>query len=212
MYEVTLVATKASQDDSSVSSYVGVHSDKSLNIIDIPLTQLLNQYVPQELDSTAYNFDIGVAIKKWQLFLQPLVNREIPNNKVHNQSYFTALENFLIGQLVARELIINGYNQYLASLNHHVQEKVKNDGNAQELKSVETGPAKAEWYSSAEIWKDILRDGGPLHLLTNATCELAHRLRIILHFCGQPAQKIFYPRVYKVPKPKPTNPFIKTRI
>jgi len=211
-YTVTLTTTLGEVTE-DVSHTVGVNEDETLLITDDPLIDLVKQYLPTEISDSneTFGFEINSAIKKWQLFLQPLVNREISNEQVYNQSAFIALENYLIASLVARELIINASNQYLSTLNQHAVDKGSEQGAGQEVKSIQTGPSRAEWFSSSELWQNILKEGGQLHLLTNSICSLARRLSIYLHFCGAPAKPTIVPRVYRDPDPVITNPFDKTR-
>ncbi len=190
--------------------YVGVNENAELPILDFSLVNILNLYLPEALNPDDYGFNVSLGIQKQQLFLQPLVNREIPINKVFNQSYYSALENYLIAQLVAREFIISAANKYLVQFNKHTLDQ-KGETN-QELKSVKTGPSEAEWYSSSELWNDIMKENGTLSILTNAICTLAHRLRITFHFCTPLATNTVVPQVSRRPQKKVTSIYDKSRL
>ena len=211
LYKVKLTVTKAGIEDEVSEKYIGVNPNPDLLILDLPLVELLKMYIPQLLlDNEEYQFDNNLSIRKWQLFLQPLVENEIPNEHVFNQSAFTALENYLIAQLVARDCIINGANQYLAKYNEMVL-NITGESD-QELKSVKTGPSEAQWYASSEQWSDIMKESGTLSLLTHAICSMGHRLRINFHFCIALSTNTVVPKHYRTPKVKITNPFDKSRL
>lgn len=211
LYRVSLVITKDGVSNDLFKKYVGVNEDEDLLVLDAPITELLKLYIPQPLlNNEEYKFDNNLSIQKWQLFLQPLVSRIITNDYVYNQSAYSALENYLIAQLVARDCIINGANQYLAQFNAGALNHIGEVG--QELKMVKTGPSEAQWYASSEMWSDIMAENGTLSILTHAICTLGHRLRITFHFCIGLSHNTIVPQNYRKPKKKPVNPFERGRL
>lgn len=72
------------------------------------ILELVNMELPSgiTLDSATYQ----ASIKKWQLFLQPLVSPEIVDADVFNESKWPPLVNVLISKLIIWELI-NHYNR-----------------------------------------------------------------------------------------------------
>ena len=211
LYRVELTISKDGSPNNPVKKWVGVNEDSEILVLDQPVTELLKLYIPNALlNNEEYEFDNNLSIQKWQMFLQPLVERTIPNDYVFNQSAYTALENYLIAQLVARDCIINGANQYLAQFNAAALNEQGEVG--QELKMVKTGPSEAQWYASSEMWSDIMAENGTLSLLTHAICTMGHRLRINFHFCIALSTNTVVPQNYKRPKERITNPFEKTRL
>ena len=209
LYPIKFTATKEGES-TVIEKFIGVNEDPELLIGNVPLRDLIVSHLPTGLSPTNYEYDVNNSITKWQLFLQPLVNRVIDNNNVFNEAYYTALENYLISQLVARDFILFAFNQYMVGLNARVIES--NDGEGTELKSVRTGSAEAQWYSSSDVWGDMMSERGAFSLLTNSICTLSHRLRIILHFCAPLVKDVYPPSVYRKPKVIIRNPFDKSRM
>lgn len=210
LFLVKLVVTK-STIDYEVSSWVGVIDNTESLVLDVPLSQLVNQYIPVNLPSlNNIDLETTLAITKWQLFLQPLVNHELNITNVYNEVYYTPLENYLIAQLVARDLILIAMNQYVLGVG--LKSQGDSEENGQEVKAIKTGPSEAEWHSSADLWKEIFRSGGPFSVLTDSICDLSHRLRITLTFCRKLSHSPVPPQVYTKPKTIITSPFDKSRL
>ena len=211
LYLVELTIVKG-EDSISLRRYVAVNPDEELLLIDQPLKEIIKTYIPEAIiEPEEMDRDIPLTIRKWQLFLQPLVEHELSIKDVHKQSAFSALENYLIAQLVARDYILNSANKYLSQFNKSML--TESGDTKQELRALKTGPSEAQWYSSSELWGEIMKqDTGSLAMLTSSICTLAHRLRITFHFCVKLSHSPVIPRHYKKPKIKPPNPFEKHRL
>lgn len=207
LYKVKLIVGKGGISYEA-GEWVGVNSNPNFYSLDVPISELVNQYLPTNLPPiNNLQKESNLLIKKWQLFLQPLVNHELSIVNVHKEVYFEPLENYLIAQLVARDLIINAMNQYLIGVGGKAQ-----DSEGKEIKSVKTGPSEAEWHSSADLFKDLFKSGGPFSMLTSSICSLSHRLRIVIEFCRNLDKNTIPPQVYTKPKIRITSPFDKSRL
>lgn len=213
-FTVTLIATNSDGASDPLTMNIGVGTNNTQ--LDSTLPELIDQFMPTALVGEMTAAEKISLIHKWQLYLQPLV--EIPNPvaepDIHNEFAWPGLLNILIAQLVAYDIILQGANQYLTaagdmggSTTSSGGEQVQTNGT---LKSIETGPAKTEWYegknstSDSEIIKNIgeafssaVKAGGALDQLKESICQLSKRVRIFLPMCGQLSHNTIVPRVGK---------------
>ena len=215
-FTVTLTATfdELDEEDNPITDTrvltIGLVDDETLNPLDTPLLSLIGTFLPVNIDIESPHLHIPSLISKWQLFLQPLVNPEIPLVKVYQELYWPPLVNYLIAQLVAYDLIVVAANQYLIGVGQvSSTDSTESPG---EVKSIKTGPSEVEWFQGSETWGEIFKPGGTFDQLTNQICSLSHRLRITLYICEPLSHSPKVPQVYKKPKPRITNPFLKNKL
>lgn len=80
-----------------VSNEVKTHLSGSIyELIDIYIPKSIFGYIPYNIKRQ--------FIEKWQLYIQPLVDHEIPLEQYNNELYYEALENQLIMELAAYDL------------------------------------------------------------------------------------------------------------
>lgn len=221
-YQISLIATNAdgSSDPFVWNIGVSVASDTS---IAVPLIQLIDQYLPGSLVGDSSINEKANLINKWQLFLQPLVEspNPVPIEQIHNEFAWPGLSNYLIAQLCAYDIILQGANQFLSQSGSESSSSSSDSGTidptSRIVKSVETGPSKVEWFenrSSEELerignaFASATRVGGALDQLKISICQLASRLKIKLAMCpplpkNNMGIRVFYPNstiYYKTPE------------
>jgi len=146
----------------------------------LPLYQLVDQYIPEGI--TLDPEDKEIRIQKWQLYLSPLVNHEIALDDIYDEFSYTALENTLIAQLIAYDLVVEGASKYLIS---------QGKTNGQEIKKMVQGPMETEWFQGSETLSKIFAPGGTFDTLAQTICSLASRLTIYIPgICSKPATPV----------------------
>lgn len=191
-YKITLTATNA--QGSNVFSYkILVSTDP---IINVTVEELVQMEIPSGLDITA--IELSQLVRKWQIYLQPLVYipTEISESDMFNQAKWPTLLNVLISKLVIYDIILEKSREAMLAAS-----SVSNSQGG--LKSVESGPSKAEWYDSSTFWSVMFRgvDGkGFMGSLTSEICQFAQRQMIYLAgICPQ----FINPPLFIVGKKKP---------
>lgn len=135
-------------------------------------------------------------IEKWQLYLQPLVNHEIPIEEYNNEFYYEALENQLIMELAAYDYLSIIMSNSLkatsiAITDTHMGTNYDPDsesvtGSNGNVKKISTGPTEVEFFDNKETESETLKAleaSGTLSMLKENLCMLAGRLDIILPIC-----------------------------
>ena len=187
--------------------YLIAITDKAKTHLSRSIYQLIDIYIPKDIFG-----DIGTNIKrqfinKWQLYLQPLVNHEVPLEEYSNELYYEALENQLILELVSYDYIIDYINSYVFSINSTIG--LNEDDNGKVVKRMTTGPSEVEWFDNSDTNNEKLKtiakytqNNGYLDLLKNNICNLADRLDIPLTLCKYKNHRIL-PIVVKNTKDRP---------
>jgi hypothetical protein len=192
-YTVTLTSTNGSGSSTPYTDILGVSGTGSA--LPMSLKDLTQSFIPAGVSVSSQK--LNGLIKKWQLFVYLLVEPEIPEEKIHNEFAYPALVNYLIAQLVAYDLIMDGLNQYLISMG---QPPIAG-GTFREVKKITTGPSDAEWFSNSDVWAGLFKaSAGGLSVigtLMDNICALAHRLRISIHYCGQLSHTPIPPEVIR---------------
>lgn len=225
-YSVTLIVSNADGDSDPLSLTIGVGDNSDM--INASILELVDYYIPSLLLGETNATEKVSFINRWQLYLQPLI--EVPytvdENETHNEFKWPGLANVLIAQLVSYDIILQGANQFLSSTSRaggtESDSGSEEEVAPQQIKSIETGPARTEWYQNkntiadSEAIKNIgdafsstMRAGGALDQLKESICQQASRLRIYLPICGQLAHSPVIPIVGRNPKPgsHSANPF-----
>ena len=223
IYPVT-VTVETSEGTYGEGSQVLMLSTVTKTHLTDSIYNLINEYIPSEISSGMSSSQKSVYINKWQLYIQPLVNRprghEIPLEEYNNELYYEGLENQLIMELAAFEYLnktiidlIIGAGEYLRRL---VQVSSTEDGDDYEntrgdrVKRITTGPTEVEYYdttsdSISSLYKnylDALKPGGVIDELRKNLCMLADRLEIFLPFCT-PDYQLVVPKVVNRRDPGP---------
>lgn len=186
--------------------------------LDITLIELIDHYLPSALRGEMSMKEKVSLIQNYQLYLQPLVEIPYPVSieDTHNEKAWPGLANMLIAQLVTMDIITQGANQFITAAMTGATSIIDNGSGEetgtgeQQIKSIETGPTKTEWYedSSAvtnsemiknigEAYSNAVRAGGALDQLRILTCQQAARIRVYLPMCGPLDHTTIPPKVFK---------------
>lgn len=202
-YKVTLQVGNTEGLSEVLEMNVGVGGAEEITNLTLP--ELIDDYMPEDLLGSASISRKVNLISKWRLYLQPLVYLktapdepaiEISPEDTHNEFAWPALFNYLIAQLVAYDIILQGANQFLANIGKAGSDTVSEETSTGQgnIKLIETGPAKTEWYDNVtteklenigKIYLSATKGGGIIAYLKASICQLANRLRIYLPMCGQ---------------------------
>lgn len=185
---------------------------------------LINDYIPHEISDGMTSSQKSVFINKWQLYIQPLVNRprgkEIPIEEYNNELYYEGLENQLIMELAAWEYLnititnlLTGSGEYLRQLarkSSNEDDESYENTRGDRVKKITTGPTEVEYYDTLtdsisslfKAYTDALKPGGVMDELRKNLCMLANRLEIFLPFCT-PEYHITIPKVVNRRNPGP---------
>jgi len=192
-FVVTLITTNADGSSNPFSLSVGV-SDTGITPLPRSIYDMILSYIP--VGVTISVGEIDGFIKKWQLYLQPLVeNPEVDPNYVFDEFYWPPLVNQLIAELVALDLLIQSINILISSSSSTGSGTA---GGA--MKKVVTGPTQAEWHDpsgATDSVNQMVKAGGAVDTLINQTCMLAKRVRIYLPICKDLRQSPIVPEIFK---------------
>jgi len=185
-----------------VSEYVSTQlTDTIYNLID--------GYIPSDLQLELTSSDKAAFINKWQLYIQPLVNHCIPLEEYNNEAYYEGLENQLIMEMAVYDYLYrrievmlmetaNSLEKYNAAYEH-----TTTSGEARDrIKQITTGPTEVQYYDTItdsvsglfKAYSQATQPGGVLDDLRLNLCMLASRLEIFLPICTAP-KRIKVPKV-----------------
>lgn len=197
---------------------------------------LVNNYIPKEIIKGMSFEQKNVYINKWQLYIQPLVNREegkeIPIEHYNDELYYEGLENQLIMELAAWDYlnvevtnILTSTGKYISELTKTGETKPEKEGSNEDgvrgdrVKKITTGPTEVEYFDNISdsvatffsTYMKALQPGGVMDQLRKNLCTLAQRLDIYLPFCDL-FHDVVIPRVVNrrdpgvLGGPNPTSP------
>ena len=154
-----------------VSNEVKTHLSGSIyELIDIYIPKSIFGYIPYNIKRQ--------FIEKWQLYIQPLVDHEIPLEQYNNELYYEALENQLIMELAAYDFMsVELSNMFKAIsstvIENNSSEQIScNDGcispnnipssqssssssvsqyGGNSIKKIQTGPTEVEFFNNYEL-------------------------------------------------------------
>lgn len=184
-----------------VSDIVKTHlSDTIYNLIDL--------YIPVNIFGEITSETKQQFIGKWQLYMQPLVNHNIPLEEYSNENYYEALENQLIMELAAYDFMVIKANHMIAAASVKVVEDNSSSSSSESesgqgsIKKITTGPTEVEYFDIGSEDNDTIssvtkamQPGGILDTLKNNLCMLAERLDIYLPICREPYSTPVVPKV-----------------
>lgn len=174
-------------------------SDSIYNIID--------SYIPDELISSISGQDKRVYIEKWQLYIQPLVDHEVPLEEYANEFAYKPLENQLIMELAAYDWLMTGIMNLMRSTSSAIQDSSNGSqtpgtepGENGNVKKIVTGPTEVEFFdnvldgettsSLAKTLTSAMQPGGVIDNIKVNLCMLSERLSIYLPMCKQVRQVV----------------------
>lgn len=196
LYDVTgsfFVILYLKQGNTTISTYtqeVKV-TDKVKTQLSGSIYDLIDQYIPSDIFGTI-DFSVKrLFIQKWQLYLQPLVNHEVPLDEYSNELYYEALENQLIMELAAYDFLSLSLANSLKST--AVSITGSSPGSTEDVtvsesrvKKISTGPTEVEYFDSSDTESTMiksLQSSGILDMIKQNICMLSDRLDIYLPIC-----------------------------
>lgn len=221
-YWVTLTKIDPDGTEESIVKSVIVTTRVKTHLQD-SIYNLIDYYIPEELNQEMTQADKQLYINKWQLYIQPLVNHEVPIEDYNNELAYEGLENQLIMELAAWDFLNVRIMNVLITANEYVSGviSVRKTGTSEEedepetsrgdrIKAIKTGPTEVEYYDSLTesgsslftAFTNALKPGGIIDELRKNLCTLASRLEIFLPFCEN-YQPIIPPRVRHLKRPGP---------
>lgn len=192
-------------------------SDKVKTHLSNSIYVLINTYIPYSIFGKVPSSVKQQFIEKWQLYIQPLVNHEIPVEDFNNELYYEALENQLIMELAAYDyMILNIQNVINATSQTIIKDNSQSSGSSSDtssasggsIKKIVTGPTEVEYFNDTESEKDFISNitkatqpGGFIDILKQNLCMLAGRLDIYLPICENQT-RVVVPRVVNRRRPR----------
>lgn len=222
-YTATLTVTEEGNNGepivSEVSQTILLSTDIKTHLND-SIYNLIDLYVPANLVADGMSLQQKATfIQKWQLYLGPLVNHEIPIEEFTNELYYEGLENQLVMELAVWDFLnmqitslLAGTGEYIDSLTYQSQSHSgssdqdtsgDDQGSTGRVKRIQTGPTEVEYFdelsdSLSTLYKsysEALKPGGIMDLLRQNLCNLASRLTIFLPMCDNGYKPVKVPRV-----------------
>lgn len=165
---------------------------------------LIDEYLPSGIIK---NFPLNkkaLFIEKWQLYIQPLVYRELGEeievSDYNDELQYEALENQLIMEAAMLDFLTTEFTNMLQSVSSTGGDiSMGAEGG---IKKITTGPSEVEYFNAGDSTKDIISNvtkamgpGGFVETLRLNLCTLATRLMITLPFCRQLKRPSIVPEV-----------------
>ncbi len=189
VYEVTLTISDGVTTE-AVTLSVGVTNLFTSPALPVQILDAVMSRLPTPVLPTVPVID--GFIKKWQIYLADLIDPNIATPDTFDQYKWPALVNDLIINLCLYDIITDKVMSASAA------SAVASGTGSGALKKVVTGPAEAEWFSSAESAYSMMKAGGLYDQIKQRICILAHKLRIPLGLCESLSWKVLAPTVSKM--------------
>lgn len=206
-YDVKLSYPEEGEEARNSYIQVVMVSDKVFTTLPDTIYKLIDTWLPEEVFGEINQPTKISMLKKWQLYIHPLVNHFIPIEELYNELYYEALENQLILELAAYEYMTLNVNQKVQGLLGYISESHSSEssesGEAEgEIKHITTGPSEVEFFNPDDFASDALSaiikamdPNGVMALLKQQVCMLAERLDIYLPMCQRLPAKRVVPKV-----------------
>lgn len=183
--------------------------------------ELIDTYIPEDIFGKLTLKEKQQFIEKWQLYIQPLVNHEVPIEEFNNELYYEALENQLIMELAAYDYMVVQISLMVGATAESVKESnssstsesesSESSRGSGEVKRIQTGPTEVEFFNdtdsesktSSNVIK-AMQPGGVIDILKQNLCMLAERLSIYLPIC-RTVKKVVVPKVVNHRRPGPLD-------
>lgn len=185
-YEVILISTNGDGDSSPFTQSIKI-LPTGVFIIDDILTESLPS-------SLVLNEDFVSQRKTyWRLYLQTLIDPFIPDTHLNDENYWPPLVNMLIAKLIISDYLMKLANE--AIVNVISTTSTDTTGGNGNIKTMEMGPSKAEWFDSSDTLKKLFgtdaNGNSPFSSINIEICGLASRLSIRLPHCPKLNSKVF---------------------
>ena len=177
-----------------VSDYVNTQLTDSIY-------NLINKYIPEDLNIKISMADKESYIKKWQLYIQPLVNHDVPIEEYSNELYYEGLENQLVMELAVYDYLYIQLQRMLIQTANQLNNMVIGSESSEEgsngrdrIKQITTGPTEVQYFDTVtesvsslfKAYTTATQPGGILDDLRKNLCMLSKRMDIYLPLCDKP--------------------------
>ena len=212
-YIVTLSYSGSGENPSSTSKQVIMVSDKVFTTLSDTIYNLIDYLLPEDIFGEISMAKKQQLISKWQLYLAPIVNHRIPLEEFNNELYFEALENQLVMEASAYDLMVLQVNQMVQGFSTKLTQSQKSSSSEEEegegkVKHITTGPSEVEFFNEEDYLSDVFSSiikamdpEGIIALMKQQLCMLAERLDIYLPICQRLPKKVIVPKVVNRRKP-----------
>lgn len=206
----------------SKTNVIGV-SDQVNTQLPGSIYELIDTYIPEDIFGKVSLKEKQKFIEKWQLYIQPLVNHEIPIEEFNNELYYEALENQLIMELAAYDYMVVQISLMVGATAESVKdsnstsssesesESSESSRGSGEVKRIQTGPTEVEFFNDTDSGSKTssnvikaMQPGGVIDILKQNLCMLAERLSIYLPIC-RTVKKVVVPKVVNHRRPGPLD-------
>lgn len=170
-YTVQLTATNAD----GVSTIQRIIIVASVPVLPVTVLTLVNIKLQ---GNTATEEAKQAYISQWQLYIQPLVDPEVPFSSVFDETLYPPLANVLVAYLAAYSILSD-----IAAAGGVAAGGGGTNGNTAVVKKIVTGPSEVEFQDNSSSQRTLYGDKGLLAELRKEICTLAHRLLIKLPMC-----------------------------
>jgi len=188
-FVVSLTATNSDGTSEAYQISIGI-TDLDYQPLPMSIMDLIDAYVPEGLLTVG---EKSTIIRKWQIYLQPLLDPEIDTTHMFDEFYWPPLANELIAELSALDLIIQAVNNLIiTSASESSGSGSGTEPDPGTIKKVKTGPAEVEFMPSTEAHEassktvsNLAKPGGALDMLKGQICMISKRLRVFLPICSE---------------------------
>lgn len=175
-----------------VQNNVKVHDYKStFNATNFnPGPILVNAFT---INGNSYNYPIPftniIDMVNWLNTLNLGIFNNSPNlESLENPNIVNSLEYTVIQPGVPVPIVVNfveSNEQYTTiTVTNTLDNNAGNYSGQSNVKYIETGPSRVEWFDKSEYWANMFARGGAMELLKQEICLWGARLRIILPMCN----------------------------
>lgn len=212
-YIVTLSYGNSEENPSSTQQVIMV-SDKVYTTLSDTIYNLINFLLPEDVFGEIPMANKQQLISKWQLYLAPLVRHFIPLEEFNNEFYFEALENQLVIEAAAYDIMVLRVNQMVQGFSTKLTKSQQSSGSGEEpedenkVKHITTGPSEVEFFNEEDYLSDVFSSiikamdpEGIIALMKSQLCMLAERLDVYLPICQRLPESPIVPKVVNHRKP-----------
>lgn len=212
-YIVTLSYGNSEENPSSTHQVIMV-SDKVYTTLSDTIYNLINFLLPEDVFGEIPMANKQQLISKWQLYLAPLVRHFIPLEEFNNEFYFEALENQLVIEAAAYDIMVLRVNQMVQGFSTKLTKSQQSSGSWEEpedenkVKHITTGPSEVEFFNEEDYLSDVFSSiikamdpEGIIALMKSQLCMLAERLDVYLPICQRLPESPIVPKVVNHRKP-----------
>lgn len=166
-YNVILISSNADGASDPFLITLVVSNTPGLNIT---IEEMVKYEMPNGLATN--ETEIRQLIKKWQLYLQPIIYIPLKIDPVDtfNEAIWDGAANVLISKLVIRDYVLKIYQGFIFA-------------KTGPIKHLETGPATAEWHDPLAFIKTLFHAGGFMDALQADICMFGRRAGVTFPFC-----------------------------